>query len=77
MKKQETKQVEKHELYEFEDYCNLFNIFNGGRGLEFLRKIVDSIQADNYSNPCHKLPSILLVGQGINGAAKMYHMAGG
>ncbi len=54
MKKQKQKQT--HELYQFSDHCHLFNIFSGGsgKGLELLRKIVDSIQNDNYSDPGNK-----------------------
>jgi hypothetical protein len=66
------KQVEMHEIYEFDKYCHLWNIFGGGsgKGLDLLRKIVDSIHANNYSNPGNKLPSILITGQGKDLIAK-------
>ncbi len=65
MKKQQQKET--HELYQFQDHCHLFNIFSGesGKRLELLRKIVDSIQNDNYSDPGNKLPSLLLTGPSI------------
>lgn len=66
------KQVEMHEIDEFETYCHLWNIFGGGsgKGLDLLRKIVDSIHANNYSNPGNKLPFILITGQGKDLIAK-------
>ena len=73
MKKQK-KQQEYHELDEFEDYCNLWTIFSGGSGraIVFLRKLVDCIQSDNYSNPGNELPSLLLTGQGKDLIARAF-----
>lgn len=58
------KQKEKHQLDEFEDHCHLWNIVPGGngKGIVLLRKIVDSIQHDNYSAPGNKPPVILITG---------------
>ncbi len=63
MKKQKEQQ-EQHEIDEFEQYAHLWNIVPGGqgKGVVLLRKIVDSIQADNYANPGNKLPSFLITG---------------
>ena len=51
MKKQD-KQIGTYELDEFEQYIHLWNVIPGGsgKGIVLLRKIVDSIQADNYSD---------------------------
>jgi len=64
MKKQEEQKI-KYELKDFESQCHLWNLVPGGsgKGVVKLRKIVDSIQADNYSNPYKKLPSFLIVGE--------------
>ena len=58
------KQKEQHQLDEFEDNCHLWNIVPGGsgNGIVLLRKIVDSIQHDNYSAPNNKLPVISITG---------------
>ena len=65
MKKQE-KQIETHDIDDFLNYIHLWNIVPGGqgKGIEFLRKIVDSIQTQNYSDPGNRLPSLLITGQG-------------
>lgn len=68
MKKQEEQKVV-YELDDFQHHCHLWNILSGGsgKGIVLLRKIVDSIQTDNYSNPGNKLPSFLLVGKANTG----------
>ena len=58
MKKQK-KQQEQHRLDQFLDCSNLWTITPSGTGrtIELLQKIVDSIQAENYSNPGNRLPA--------------------
>ena len=58
------KQQDKHEIDQFEDYCHLWNIVPGGsgKGIALLRKIVDKIQNDNYSDPGNKPPSFIITG---------------
>jgi hypothetical protein len=65
MKKQEEEQKVTYDLDEFDSHCHLWNIVPGGTGKAIvkLRKIVDSIQSENYTNPYKKLPSFLLVGE--------------
>ena len=65
LNKQEEKQKEIYEINDFIKYCHLWNIFSGGsgKGVVLLRKIIDSIQNDNYKNPYKKLPSFLIVGE--------------
>lgn len=62
MKKQ--KKQQQYELDQFEEYSNLWTIIpcGSGRSIELLRKIVDSIQADNYSNPGRRMPAVLTTG---------------
>jgi len=57
-------QKEQHQLDEFENHCHLWNIIPGGqgKGVVLLRRIVDSIQIDNYSVPGNKPPVILITG---------------
>jgi len=64
MKKQ-SEQKETHEIWEFERYCHLWNIVPGGigKGIVQLRKIVDSIQHDNYENRGNEYPTFLITGK--------------
>jgi len=64
-----------YELDDFEHYCHLWNIVPGGSkglGIVQLRKIVDSIQANSYSRPGSKMPSILITGEGKMLAVKAF-----
>jgi hypothetical protein len=58
------KQKEQHQLDEYENHCHLWNIVPGGKGagIVLLRKVVDAIQHDNYSEPGNKIPVILITG---------------
>lgn len=69
MKKQEEEQKVIYELEDFESQCHLWSIVPGGsgKGIVKLRKIVDSIQAGNFTNPYKKLPSFLIVGDSGTG----------
>lgn len=60
-----TKQNIIRSLNEFDDEVNLYRLISGGesKGLITLRKIVDKIHSDAYSNPGTKLPSILIHGK--------------
>ena len=62
--KQEMKQ-EQHQISEYEDHCHLWNLVPGGsgKGIVMLRKIVDAIQHDNYSNPGNENPTFLITGK--------------
>jgi hypothetical protein len=65
MPKQQEQQTEKkHQLSDFIEHINLFNIVPGGDGkaITLLKTIVDSIQATNYKYPNKQLPSFLLIG---------------
>jgi len=64
MKKQEEQKII-YELDDFVNQCHLWSIVPGGsgKGIVKLRKIIDSIQAQNYSKPYKKLPSFLIVGE--------------
>jgi hypothetical protein len=64
MKKQE-EQKQLYGLDEFENHCHLWNIVPGGSGkaIVMLRKIVDSIQADNHSQLYNNMPSFLICGE--------------
>ena len=63
------KQKEQHDIYELNDFknrCHLWNIISGGnsdKAILKLRKIVDSIQSENYTNPYQKRPSFLIIGE--------------
>lgn len=72
--KKEQKQVEHHDIDDFENHCHLWNIVPGGqgRGIEFLRAIADSIQNTNYSHPGNRLPSLLIAGQGKELVSKAF-----
>lgn len=61
-----------YEIDDFEKQCHLWSIVPGGtgKGILLLRKIVDAIQADSYSRPDSKLPSILITGSGKQLVAK-------
>jgi hypothetical protein len=61
--KQEIKQ-EQHQISEYENNCHLWNLVPGGsgKGIVMLRKIVDAIQNDNYSNPWNENPTFLITG---------------
>ena len=63
MKKQEEIQ-QKYDIDDFEQYVHLWNMVPAGRGkgLVLLRKIVDCLQNNNYSNPVANLPSFLITG---------------
>lgn len=65
MKKQEEERKVIYELEDFENQCQMWSIVPGGtgRGIVKLRKIIDSIQAQNYTSPYKKLPSFLLIGE--------------
>lgn len=56
---------EQHQISEYEDNCHLWNLVPGGsgKGIVMLRKIVDAIQNDNYSNPGNKNPTFLITGK--------------
>ncbi len=72
MKKQK-EQEEKYEISDFETHCHLWNIVPGGsgKGIVTLRKIVDAIQNDNYTNPGNTPPSFLITGaEGIGLVAR-------
>ena len=54
---------EKYEFDQFKDHCHLWNVVLGGdKTIVLLRKIIDSLQSDSYSNPYQKRPSFLIVG---------------
>src|SRR3989337_2245819 len=59
-------QEQLYEIEDFPNFCHLWNIVPGGsgKGIVFLRKIVDSINANNYSRPGCKLPSFIIMGEG-------------
>ncbi len=62
------KQKEQQQIYEIEDFqnlCHLWSIVPGGngKGILLLRKLVDSIQANSYSRPGSRMPSILITGK--------------
>ena len=63
MKKQQEQEI--YELEEFSQQVHLWNLIPGGSGkpIVMLRKIVDSIQAENYSKPYRQLPSFMIVGE--------------
>ena len=58
------KTKEKHKIDEFEQHIHLWNLVPGGsgKGIVLLRKIVDTIQNENYSDPGNNLPSFLITG---------------
>jgi hypothetical protein len=75
MEKQKQQEKQIYDLDDFEHYCHLWNIVPGGSqglGIVQLRKIVDSIQANNYSRPGSKMPSILVTGKGKMLAVKAF-----
>jgi len=59
-------QQQLYEIEDFPNFCHLWNIVPGGsgKGIVFLRKIVDSIHNNSYSRPGCKLPSFLIMGEG-------------
>jgi AAA+ superfamily predicted ATPase len=69
MKKHDEEQKVVYELDDFEKQCHLWSIVPGGsgKGIIKLRKIIDSIQSENYTNPYKQLPSFLLAGESGTG----------
>ena len=69
MKKQYEEQKVIYDMDDFENQCHLWNILSGGsgRGIVKLRKIIDSIQSENYTTPYKQLPSFLIVGESGTG----------
>lgn len=62
MSKTQEKQI--YDLDDFPNHCHLWSIVSGGdsKGILLLRKLVDSVQANSYSRPGSRLPSILITG---------------
>jgi len=60
-----TKNKTLYDIEDFERQCHLWSIVPGGqgKGIILLRKLVDALQADSYSRPGSKLPSILIAGK--------------
>ncbi len=69
---EETQKQQLYEIDDFQNLCHLWSIVPGGngKGILLLRKLVDAIQANNYSRPGNRLPSILIVGKGKQLVAK-------
>ena len=60
--------TENNSIYEIDDFkfhSHLWNLIPSGqgKGIVLLRSIIDAIQANNYSRPGNKLPSILIIGE--------------